>query len=1055
MTSEDDIISGNFMEKDRMSATLDCIGDGVISTNLLGIIDYMNVPAEELTGWKRQEALGRHFEEVFYIVDADTGTELESSFISALELGSSVGLNNNSALVSKAGIKRFVSANCSPIKGEIGLPLGVVIVFRDITQLRRLEKEHINEERNFRTLFNSAPYGMLILDEKSKIIQVSDSALNLLKRNREDVVNLAYGNAFGCRWSTEDPRGCGYSKWSQICELHRAINSSLEKGESTSNIEFSQTLLIGEEQKQLWFRASISPIIVDNKKSVALALVDITDRIQKEDAITKSRDYYLKLFEDFPTIIWRSEADGKISYANQGWYDLTGSTLGRLSEVSFGDFIHPEDSERNTEVYVTALAQRRSFTTDLRLKSFMGDYRWVINIGRPFYEIDGTFQGFIGMVLDITERKNAEERLLESQAKYRSLFMNMEDSFSYSKIICDASGKPVDFEFLEVNEAYERTFKKSKEEILGKRFSEVFPLDYGEDHNRKIAWCGEVALYGKSKVVPEYHMKSSEGWYTLSLYSPEKGYFASIFTDITERKTTEKELKRAKEAAEAANRAKSEFLANMSHEIRTPINGLVGMIDLTLLTDLREEQRENLVIAKTCAYSLFKIINDILDYSKMEAGKLLIEKVHFNLKEIVDETIRAHAQRAEEKGLELSTMWSSSLPQCVTGDPNRLKQVLNNLLSNAIKFTESGEVKLGVRKKGIKSEQNEVEFSVTDSGIGIAEEEQARLFGMFSQIDASITRRYGGTGLGLAISKQLVEMMGGKIGVESRKGRGSTFSFMLPFGKSNSSEEVLKEQVTPSEIQNDSNPPSSLNTLSLLLVEDDKINAAVISKMLLQKGHLVEIATDGLEALSLHAQKQFDAILMDIQMPNLDGIQTTQRIREKEGQSRHTPIVALTAYALKGDREKFLNAGMDEYLPKPVMMEELFATLEQVMSKNIPRSNQDVGWGQGIRISDNGKILFGEEASTIEEEVVVKIVETKTANISQDIKKLLIAGRNGNIVAIEHIAHRIKKDARSLERDELKIIAFKIELAARRGDLREAFNKCLELEKTFEAYPGS
>jgi PAS domain S-box-containing protein len=1044
MILEDDIILDNRMSKNRMETVLNCMGDGVISTNRIGIIDYMNTPAERLTGWKVEEALGRNLEEIFYIVDADTGEELESSFILALEIGNSVVLKDNAVLVSKEGSERFVSANCSPIKGELGRPCGVVMVFRDITPLKILEKERINEENNFKTLFNSAPFGMLILNEKAQISQINDAALNLLGRKKQDVFNLPYGNAFGCKRSNEVPKGCGYGKWCEICELNRAIKKVLAEGKGTSNLEFRQTFVTGEEQLQIWFRASIAPIIVDNKKNVALSLVDITDRVQKEEAITESRDYYLKLFEDFPTLIWRSEVDGRISYVNKSWFDLTGETLPRALESGLGNYIHPDDFKRNRVTYLNALKERRSFTSDLRLKSFKGDYLWTINVGRPFYDIDGTFLGYIGMLLDISERKIAEEKLLESQAKYRSLFMNMEDSFSFNKIICDESGKPVDFEFLEVNEAYERTFNKSKEDLLGKRFSEVFELDYADNQNRKIAWCGEVALSGKSKVVPEYNLKGTESWYTLSLYSPEKGYFASIFTDITERRKAESELNRAKEAAEAANRAKSEFLANMSHEIRTPINGIVGMIDLTLLTDLCEEQRENLQVAKTCAYSLFKIINDILDFSKMEAGKLVIEKVHFNLKDIIDETIRAHAQRAEEKDLELNIMWSSSLPLGVTGDPNRLKQVLNNLLSNAIKFTESGEVKLSVKKIKSRSNVIEVEFSVTDSGIGIDEAEQVRLFKTFSQIDASITRKYGGAGLGLAISKQLVEMMGGRIGVEGQKGKGSTFFFTLPFIKSNNSEELMKHPLNSGKVLN------TPNTLNLLLVEDDKINATVISKMLQQKGHFVDLAEDGFQAVDLHAQKEYDAILMDIQMPNMDGIQATQRIRKSEGKSRHTPIVALTAFALKGDRERFLNAGMDEYLPKPVMMEELFATLEQISSKYKPSNNGYSDLLPKIQISDHGKIVYGE---TNFQNYIIKetqIEEAKIEKISLDMRKLLIANKNGDIVAIEHIAHRVKKDAGLLGQDEIKAIAFKMELAARRGDLEAVSKRCLELEKAFE-----
>lgn len=667
--------------------------------------------------------------------------------------------------------------------------------------------------------------------------------------------------------------------------------------------------------------------------------------------------------------------------------------------------------------------------------------------------IDGKKRVVVSMA-DTTDAKIKEISLIKSTAalreseekhrlmsdKYRALFMNMPSSFAYNRIIYDQAGKPVDYEIVEVNEAYETLFEVLKEDIIGKRYSELV-LDTDKDKfAQKMVEYGEVALTGAKKIVPLYYSEWRDSWFSAGLYSTEPGYFVSIITDMTERKLVEDELNRAKQAAESASRAKSDFLANMSHEIRTPINGMVGMIDLTLMTDLSSDQKENLDIAKTCADTLLKIINDILDFSKMEAGKLAIDRISFNLRKLLEDMFKAHSTFAQRKGLDFNYLCSDSIPSDLVGDPNRLQQILNNLLNNALKFTDKGKVSLNVEHVASSGGSVSVRFTITDTGIGISEEEITRLFKTFSQIDGSITREFGGTGLGLVISKQLVEKMGGTIDVKSKKGCGSSFQFNLDF-------KVDLEPIKQSPLS--SNQTKTINPLKILIVEDDKVNLMVLSLMLKERGHIIQTAANGSEALLLFEENKFDVIFMDIQMPIMDGIEATVRIREKEGKSRHTPIIALTAYALQGDRERFLSYGMDEYIPKPIKMEELYLVLDQVIDKSrlYPKGVLDLD--NEIVISEAGKLVNyktvnqggADKASMIDEMFI-------------DVEKLITETTNSDYIdfpLIEVIAHKIKNCCIMIEADELKTFAFKIELAARRGNIDEVLTKFTifrrELEK--------
>lgn len=649
------------------------------------------------------------------------------------------------------------------------------------------------------------------------------------------------------------------------------------------------------------------------------------------------------------------------------------------------------------------------------------------------YDEKGRITGHFGVQTDVTERRADEEALARALEERRILLDNVQIQLWY---LTD------DHTYGVVNKAHGDFLGVKPEELAFRDMYDVFPSKVVEECRKSNL---EVFTTARSIQTEEWVPNWSGELRLLSIWKIPKlssdgtvEYVVSSAHDITDQKRSEEALLVAKAKAEAASVAKSEFLANMSHEIRTPMNSVLGMTELLLDTSLDGEQRRFIDILRSSANSLLELINDILDFSKVEAGKLELKMVDFNLVTLLDQFGAITEPSAKGKGLAFGLYLSPQVPAFLRGDPWRIRQILSNLASNAIKFTPRGSVDVRVDLYDQNDADVMVRFSVVDTGIGIPDDKMCLLFDKFSQIDSSSTRQHGGTGLGLAISRQLAELMGGAIGVESQEGVGSEFWFVVVLKRQ--PEGSFRDEIAILD-------PSATKRLSarnsrLLIVEDHHINRVVLMEMIKRLGVPADVATNGEEAIAAIRDGDYGMVLMDCQMPIMDGYEATKRIRALEGKKGNIPIVAVTANAMSDDRDRCVESGMDDYITKPISRRALQGILDRWLpaseiagAENTARKT--VVKAEPARESDWDRSLLMElldgDVSVVDEVIRGYLSETprKISSVSE-----AIASEDWRSVSI--YSHAIKGSSNTVGAKGLASLALSMERSAEHRDLTEA-----------------
>lgn len=669
------------------------------------------------------------------------------------------------------------------------------------------------------------------------------------------------------------------------------------------------------------------------------------------------------------------------------------------------------------------------------VEQHLGNGQWLRIIER------GTGDGgTVGFRVDITELKEREVKLKRSEEQLRTTVRSALDAI----IVINDHG-----EVMEFNPAAEQIFGFRRDNVVGLMMSEfIIPHRYRNSHETAIKHflsTGEGPLIGQRIEIEALHAEGHEFMIELAIQQaegPDGPIFLGYARDVTEKKAAESQILQEKEKAEVANRAKGSFLAMMSHEIRTPLNGVLGILGLLGDEADRTEQQRLIRTARVSGKALLTIINDILDFSKLEAGRLDLDEEVFLVDSLINGVESLVSHRARENTVDLKIKIGKNVPEAVTGDAGRIRQILLNLTWNAIKFSEGGQVEIAVSQQTRKTDVSTVRFSVKDTGIGIPKENHDELFAEFSMLDASYSRKFGGTGLGLAISKSLVFNMGGEIDFKSSPGKGSTFWFDLPLTIADATDAVPFDQ-----LESDEDIPA-VDQLRVLLAEDNTTNQLVIGNMLERLGCLVDIVSNGIEVLDSVQSRPYDVVLMDISMPEMDGLEATKHIRALDGDVSKIPIIALTAYALDEDRQTALTAGMDEFVAKPVSRLELARAIsrqsesrkngstapkrdpEDVASFDMSVFNTVVG-GMSPATRKNALSAFGSELETWTREVVE-------------------ASKKKDIQSLEKSSHSIKGVAGTFGASALQALAARVNTYARGDKPERALELAQELGKLCE-----
>lgn len=806
----------------------------------------------------------------------------------------------------------------------------VMSIIKNITHNREIEEKN----RNLASIVENSQDAIVLRALDGMIISWNKGAEKLYGYTKEEVV----GKPIAIIFPEENI--------SEVQEITNKIVNNIK-------VENYKTTLINKNGSVIIASISCSPIYDSSNKIIGIANIarDITEKEKLLNELEESERKWRFALEGGNFGVWDWNIETNYVFYSPKWKSMLGYEDEEINSTyeEWTSRIHKEDYELVME------KMRRHFigeeyVVEYRIKFKNGNYKWVRNRGKVIeWSTDHRPLRMIGTNEDINDEMSLRKKIQENENRLRGIYDTMNTGIALGEMIYDEHNNAVGFRFLHMN--------KSMENIKSLNLEKWQNVDfYNGSSEEQSYWFNifnEVVSDGISKGF-EKHDELHGKYFSTNIYSPNPKQFAIFIADITVSKQKEQELieryeelsavyeeltateeelrtnyeslEEANEIAEKANRAKSQFLANMSHELRTPLNGILGFTQLLQLTELNNEQREDLSMVEYSSKHLLEVINDILDLSKIESGKINIKYEKLNIKDIIDKTVKELSVIAQSKGLEVLYYVDPLIEKEYLGDTFRIKQILFNIINNAIKFTEQGHIHFKVKRVYKTVEETKLEFSVEDTGKGISEDFNDEIFEIFTQEEASYTKKYGGTGLGLAISKELVNLMKGDIWFKSEINKGSTFYFTVVLKNINNQDYFI-------ETKNNLKIEEEIHKMpKILVVEDNEINCKIESAFLKQLNYEYALLHNGKEAVDFVEKNKIDIVLMDIQMPILDGYEATKVIRKMdEKMGKHTTIIAMTAYAMQGDKERFIECGMDDYISKPFGLGDLKEILEKYL----------------------------------------------------------------------------------------------------------------------------
>ncbi|NNJ48609.1 MAG: PAS domain S-box protein [Acidimicrobiia bacterium] len=1078
------------------------------------------------------------------ILNSRDAEALDVEFDSFLGLPIRIGSETLGVLALADRPGGFAAATAAELGPIVTTSANLIQAHNSERHRRAVEAELRATEARLRTVMGGVPISLFMIDRAGVLTLASGAGLEALGIDPTSAVGRSAFDLFA--------RSPG-----MVDQLRQALS-----GQAVTDL-----IDVGERS----FATTLRPFgeFDGRPESVIGVATDLTDRRQMESALAETRQRFQVLIEQVSDLIYTVDDEGILRFVTPSATPMLGYDVGDLLGTSMFELLHPEDLPAVMQEAESIAPGDTGAPTEHRVRHADGTWRHMEATATNLID-DPTIGGWLITARDITARKRAEEILRESEASFRLLAENSTDLISRHR---------PDGTYLYASPASLPLLGYMPDEMVGR---DIYDLFHPDD------LVATQAAHAAMLDVPEiqtvsYRARRKDGTYlwlestSRTIIDPTTGEVIEIQAasrDITERKAFEAALEEARDEAEAATIVKSQFLANMSHEIRTPMNAIVGMTELSLSTDLTAEQREYLGTIKSAVDSLLTLINDILDLSKIEAGRLEFERIAFSLADVVEDTVRTLAVKAAEKGLDLTYVIDDDVPDGAMGDPGRLRQILFNLVGNAIKFTNVGSVTVSVHV--VAGDRPMLRFEVADTGIGISPDKLERIFEAFSQADGSMTRRYGGTGLGLSISKDIARAMGGAMTASSEPGTGSIFSFTIPLeeldedmlagsGALGSTDRtvlvvsdtaatkrnlvaILREgklhplaaadsaeahallaqaeeagrapavavidhqgdaisyaeslldhkafaglpvivlsalgqrgdaarlrdigaagyltkpfeagelleairavgsgSVSPGELVTRHWIRERRQSVNVLLADDSPTNRRLAMRLLEKRGHAVKAVENGLEAVQALDKDAYDIILMDVQMPEMDGMEATIAIRQAEALTGgHIPIVALTAHAMKGDRERCIEVGMDAYLSKPFQAEELFATIEQLVSYAASADEADAQEQEQEQEQEEEPAREAEVVGSLVDvagalgrmggspEVLAEVTEIFLDGYAEQYEELKAAIEAADMATSAKVAHRLKGELGTLGATEAFEAGQEIVTLARADDV--------------------